>query len=52
MKKADRSTARFALILGDDECQANVIAVKPMAGEGDQVKVSIQEAVKLIKASQ
>jgi histidyl-tRNA synthetase len=52
MKKADRSAARFALILGDDECQANVIAVKPMAGEGDQVKVSIQEAVKLIKASQ
>lgn len=52
MKKADRSTARFALILGDDECQANVIAVKPMAGEGGQVKVSIQEAVKLIKASQ
>jgi histidyl-tRNA synthetase len=52
MKKADRSTARFALILGDDECQANVIALKPMAGEGDQVKVSIQEAVKLIKASQ
>ncbi len=52
MKKADRSAARFALILGDDECQANVIAVKPMAGEGDQVKISIQEAVKLIKASQ
>ncbi len=52
MKKADRSAARFALILGDDECQANVIAVKPMAGEGDQVKVSVQEAVKLIKASQ
>lgn len=52
MKKADRSAARFALILGDDECQANVIAVKPMAGEGDQVKLSIQEAVNLIKASQ
>ncbi len=52
MKKADRSAARFALILGDDECQANVIAVKPMAGEGEQVKVNIQEAVKLIKASQ
>jgi histidyl-tRNA synthetase len=52
MKKADRSAARFALILGDDECQANLIAVKPMAGEGNQVKVNIQEAVNLIKASQ
>lgn len=51
MKKADRSAARYALILGDDECQSNLIAVKPMSGEGEQVKVSIQEAIKLIKVS-
>ena len=50
MKKADRSAARFALILGDDECQANLIAVKPMLGEGEQVKVGIHEAIKLLKA--
>jgi len=50
MKKADRSAARYALILGDDECQANLIAVKPMLGEGDQVKVGIDEAIKLMKA--
>ena len=51
MKKADRSAARYALILGDDECQANLIAVKPMSGEGEQIKVSIQEAIKLMKVS-
>lgn len=50
MKKADRSAARYALILGDDECQANLIAVKPMLGEGEQVKVGIDEAIKLMKA--
>jgi len=48
MKKADRSGARYALILGDDECQAKVIAVKPMAGEGEQVKVSIADAIQII----
>lgn len=51
MKKADKSAACYALILGDDECQANLIAVKPMFGEGEQVKVTIQEAIKLIKVS-
>jgi histidyl-tRNA synthetase len=48
MKKADRSGARYALILGDDECQSKVIAVKPMAGEGEQVKVSIADAIQII----
>lgn len=50
MKKADRSAARFALILGDDECQAGLVAVKPMAGQGEQQAVSIEEVIKLIKA--
>jgi histidyl-tRNA synthetase len=48
MKKADRSGARYALILGDDECQAKVIVVKPMTGEGEQVKVSIADAIQII----
>ena len=39
MKKADRSGARFSLILGDDEMKANQIVVKPMLGPGEQVKV-------------
>jgi histidyl-tRNA synthetase len=32
-KRADKSGAQFALILGDDEMQANVIAVKDLRGD-------------------
>jgi histidyl-tRNA synthetase len=49
MKKADRSSARFALILGDDEVQANKIAVKPMLVAGEQVTVDLSHAIDLLK---
>jgi histidyl-tRNA synthetase len=49
MKKADRSSARFALILGDDEVQANKIAVKPMLAAGEQVTVDLSHAIDLLK---
>ena len=49
MKKADKSGARFALILGDDEVQANQIVVKPMLGAGEQVKVDLAQAITLLK---
>ena len=49
MKKADRSGARFSLILGDDEMKANQIVVKPMLGPGEQVKVNLSEAINLLK---
>ena len=37
MRKADASGARFALIVGDDEVAANVVAVKPLRDPGEQV---------------
>ena len=40
MKKADRSGARLALILGDDELAANEVSLKPLRGEGDQQRIS------------
>lgn len=49
MKKADRSGARFALILGDDEVQTNQIAVKPMQVAGEQVKVNLAQAIALLQ---
>jgi len=49
MKKADKSGARFALILGDDEVQSNQIVVKPMLGAGEQVKVDLAQAITLLK---
>ncbi|HCI14567.1 MAG: histidine--tRNA ligase [Gallionellales bacterium GWA2_60_142] len=44
MKKADGSGARIALVIGDDEAQANEVSVKPMQG-GEQVRVSVQNLV-------
>ncbi len=48
MKKADRSGAKYALILGDDEVQAQLIAVKPMVGGGEQVKASLSETIDIL----
>ena len=41
MKKADASGAVVAVVIGDDEAQANEVSVKPMQG-GEQVRVSVQ----------
>ena len=48
MKKADRSGAKYALILGDDEVQAQLIAVKPMVGGGEQIKASLSETIDIL----
>jgi histidyl-tRNA synthetase len=49
LKKADTSAARFAIIIGDDEISANVVSLKPLRGQGEQMAVGIAEAVDLIK---
>ena len=48
MKKADASGARVALVIGDDEAQANEVSVKPMQG-GEQVRVSAQNLIAAVK---
>ncbi len=40
-KRADRSGARVALVLGDDELSARRIGIKPLRGQGEQVTVAI-----------
>jgi histidyl-tRNA synthetase len=40
MKKADRSGARFTLILGEDEIAAKTVSVKDMRGEIEQQQVA------------
>jgi len=47
MKKADRSRAKYALILGDDEVANNEVALKPMLAtvKGEQQKLSVDAAV-------
>ena len=43
MKLANRSGARFALIVGDDELAAGTVVVKPMQADGAQVAVARNE---------
>jgi len=42
-KKADRSGAHYALILGDDEVQRRVAGIKPLRDRGEQQTVSFDE---------
>jgi histidyl-tRNA synthetase len=41
MKKADASGARLALIIGDDEASASMVAIKTLRDGGDQVAVPL-----------
>jgi len=47
MKKADASGARVAIIIGDDEANANEVTVKPMQG-GEQIRVSVQKLAETV----
>jgi histidyl-tRNA synthetase len=49
MKKADRSLARYALILGEDEVLANQVTLKPMLQAGEQQRLSIQQAIEILQ---
>jgi histidyl-tRNA synthetase len=42
-RRADRSGARLALLLGDDELERGVGALKPLRGEGTQAEVPLAE---------
>ena len=43
LKRADRSGARFAVILGDSELERGVAAVKPLRGDGAQQDVALTD---------
>ena len=49
MKRADASGARFAVIVGEEEAGAGVVSVKALREEAPQARVSLDEAVRLIK---
>lgn len=49
MKKADSSGARFAAIIGDDEAGAGCLSLKPLREMGEQAKLGITEATRLIQ---
>lgn len=51
MKKADRSGARFAAILGDDEAVADELSLKPMLGQGEQARVKLDQVLDIVHSS-
>jgi histidyl-tRNA synthetase len=50
MKKADASGARWALIIGDDEAAAGVVAVKPLRGGGEQQSLAPADVAAHLRA--
>jgi histidyl-tRNA synthetase len=50
MRKADASGARYAVIVGDEEAAAGDVTLKPLREAERQARVSISEAISLIKA--
>ncbi|ROU01542.1 histidine--tRNA ligase [Marinobacter sp. R17] len=50
MKKADRSGARYALIIGDNEVESRTVSLKPLRSEGEQQAVSQSELADTLTA--
>lgn len=50
-KKADRSGALYALILGDNELQSNTIAIKPLRTDDEQLSVAWDDLTDHLKSS-
>ncbi len=48
LKRADKSGAEYALIMGEDEVARDQIGLKPLRSEGDQVSIALQDVVTLL----
>ena len=49
MKRADRSGAAYALILGEDELAGGVMAVKPLRTSGEQTQLPMMEVAEYLR---
>lgn len=43
MKKADKSGAGYAILIGDEERASNAVTLKPLRGNGEQVRISLDD---------
>lgn len=50
MKKADRSGARFAAILGDDEAALNELSLKPLLQTGEQKRCKLDDVSDFVRS--
>jgi histidyl-tRNA synthetase len=51
MKKADKSGAQYALLMGEDEVAANKVTIKPLRSNGDQVQLSVSELAQWLQSN-
>ena len=49
MKKADKSNARYAAIVGDDEAAVDEVSLKPLLQVGEQVRCKVTDVLSIIK---
>jgi histidyl-tRNA synthetase len=50
MKKADKSGAQYALLMGEDEVAANKVTIKPLRSNGDQVQLNVSELAQWLQS--
>lgn len=50
-KRADKSGARFALVLGEDELARDVIALKPLREDGEQRELGLAALAEVLRAA-
>jgi histidyl-tRNA synthetase len=48
LKRADKSGANFALIMGEDEFARNEIGMKPLRSKDDQISIALDDVVKML----
>ena len=51
MKKADKSGAQYALLMGEDEVAVNKVTIKPLRSNGDQVQLNISELAQWLQSN-
>ena len=47
-KKADKSNARYALILGDDELARGEVGLKPLRESGEQQQIDLERLIAVL----
>jgi histidyl-tRNA synthetase len=52
MKKADASGARYAVVIGDDEADAEALTLKPLRNTQAQARLNLAEALERVRAGQ
>lgn len=50
-KKADKSGAKYALVLGDDELSKGIVAVKDLRNDGNQQEIALDDLAGFVKGA-